>query len=167
MNRAETDQAMGVAYDPSRGAWRQLAPSPLDPQAVSIVALPDGELFAWDYLTSGSSYDPKADVWSDPVELPLRESECFPQTVVVHTTIFARYCSQSAVSDGGPWTRVDGGIADDTADVGDGAVAVFMSATLTAADDVVALVGEGITIQDGIPCFGCAGAPAAFWVYRP
>jgi hypothetical protein len=165
----QAEEALGVAYDPTLNAWRPLATSPLNPQAVSIVALSDGGLFVWDYLRSGSTYDSGSATWSDPIEIPLRESECWPQTVVVGETIFAWYCSQAATSDASArsWKVVHGGIASETVETGDGSLALFQTATLAAAGDVVALVGEGITIQDGTPCFGCPNSPAAFWVYRP
>jgi hypothetical protein len=58
-NHSATPTAVGVAYDPSTGSWREIAASPLNPQATSIVAAPPraGGLFAWDYLTQGAFYD--------------------------------------------------------------------------------------------------------------
>jgi hypothetical protein len=169
MNRAETEHAAGVAFDPSAGTWRELPASPLNPQAVSIVALPDGDLFAWDYETRGSTYAPGTDRWGSIVRIPLEAGECVPQTVVVERTPFAWYCAQAAIADASAtmWVSVSGGITAASIDPGSGPIPLFQSATLAAAGDVVAIVGEGITIEDGIPCFGCSDAPATFWVYRP
>jgi hypothetical protein len=169
MNRAQTDQAVGVAFDPSAGTWRELAVSPLNPQAVSIVGLPNGELFAWDYLTHGATYDQDVDRWGPTVKLPMEDVECSPQTVVVERTPFAWYCAQAAIADASAtmWVSVSGGITDATVDPGSRPIPLFQSATVSSAGDVVAIVGEGITIEDGSPCFGCYGAPAMFWVYRP
>jgi hypothetical protein len=170
MNRAESDQAVGVAFNPATDRWREIAPSPLNPQAVSIVALPDGLMFAWDYLTDGSTYDPVADTWTEPVELPLREMECSPQTVVVGSTIFAWYCGEAATYDpiSVAWTRTVGGMTARTVEANGKPYALFRFAALAEAGEVVALAGEGITVDDdGVPCYGCPGGPTSFWVYRP
>jgi hypothetical protein len=46
--------------------------------------------------------------------------------------------------------------------------ALFRFAALAEAGEVVALAGEGITVDDdGVPCYGCPGGPTSFWVYRP
>lgn len=169
MNRAETEQAVGVAFDPSTDTWRALAVSSLNPQAVSIVALPDGELFAWDYETRGATYEPSTDRWGSTVSIPLEAGDCGPQTVVVERTPFAWYCAQAAIADASArmWVSVSEGITDTSIDPGSGPIPLFQSATLTAAGEVVAVLGEGITIEHGSPCFGCSGAPATFWVFRP
>jgi hypothetical protein len=169
MNRAETEQAVGVAFDPSTDTWRPLAVSPLNPQAVSIAALPDGDLFAWDYEAQGATYGPSTDRWGSTVRIPLEAGECVPQTVVVERSVFAWFCAQAALGDAAAemWVSVSGGITDATIDPGSGPIPLFQSASLTAAGPVVAIVGEGITIEDGSPCLGCFGAPATFWIFRP
>ncbi len=170
-NRSETPTAVGVAYDPSSDGWRTIAPSPLNPQATSIVASPAriGGLFATDYLTQAVFYDDGTDTWGDPWEVPLQESECGPTAAVVRDMIFVWYCGTAATYDAitGYWQRVDGGMTAPKIEADGVAYPLFQSATLASAGDVVAFAGEGITIEDGIPCYGCADAPPAFWVYRP
>jgi hypothetical protein len=168
-NIAATDHAVGEAYDPATDTWRTLTASKLSPQASSAVWL-DGRLFAWDYNTEGSWYDVGTDTWSEPMQLPLEFSECYPDTVVVGHVVFAWFCGNVATYDTieASWHRVEGGITTPTVEANGQTYELFRFATLAPAGDVVALAGEGITVQaDGTPCYGCPGAPTAFWVYRP
>lgn len=97
-NVADTESAVGAAYDPSARHWRLLAPSPLSPQASSAVWL-DGRLIAWDYLLQAAAYDSGTDTWTELESLPLGDQECPPASVVVAGRMFAWYCTQAATYD--------------------------------------------------------------------
>ena len=168
-NDADTDTSVGAAYDPVADTWRTLPPSELSPQATSAVFV-GGRLIAWDYEVHAQEYDPATDAWSAPVEMPMRFSECYPDSAVAGDVVFAWFCGQAATFDAevGVWQRVRGGVLEPTIEANGQEYEVFRFATLAGAGDVFAMVAEGITVDDeGVPCYGCPGAPLSYWVYRP
>lgn len=167
-NAASTDHAVGEAYDPATDSWRTLAPSTLSPQASSSVWLDEG-MFSWDYETHGAWYDAGTDTWGDVQKLPIEPSECYPDSVTVGHVLFAWFCGEVATYDTitGYWRDVTGGMTSSTVAANGQSYILYRFASLAAAGDVVALAGEGITVSDGTPCYGCEGSPTAFWVYRP
>lgn len=168
-NSAATDRAVGEAYDPSTDSWRTIAPSALSPQASSSVWL-DGGMFSWDYETHGAWYEAGTDTWGEVQKLPMEPSECYPDSVTVGHVIFAWFCGDAATYDtiARDWRHVSGGLETPTIEANGQPYTLFRFASLVAAEDVVALAGEGITVTDGgEPCYGCPGSPTAFWIYRP
>ena len=80
-NHAQTEFAVGEAFDPASGTWRELPPSHLDPQATDITW--DGQqVIAADYLAKVQTYDPIADAWGDLPDPPLDTGEDSPQLAV-------------------------------------------------------------------------------------
>ena len=168
-NHAATDHAVGEAYELATDSWRQIAPSTLSPQASSSVWLDEG-MFSWDYETHGAWYDAGTDTWGDVQKLPIEPSECYPDSVTVGHVLFAWFCGEVATYDTitGYWRDVTGGMTSSMVAANGQSYILYRFASLAAAGDVVALAGEGITVNDGgEPCYGCAGSPTAFWVYRP
>ncbi|MGH2635905.1 MAG: hypothetical protein ACRDHU_07160 [Actinomycetota bacterium] len=168
-NRAETQTSVGAAYDPDANTWRTLPSSELSPQATSAVWVGD-RLIAWDYELRAQEYDPASDTWSEPVEMPMEFSECYPDSVVAGTIVFAWFCGQASIldADEGVWTRIRGGVLEPMIEANDQEYALFRFASLVGAGDVFAMVAEGITVgPGGEPCYGCPGAPLSYWVYRP
>lgn len=169
-NHAASVAAVGEAYDPATDSWRVIAPSTLSPQASSAVWVPGLGMFAWDYATQGAWYDPVTDSWSDQQKLPLEAGECYPDSVrATIQSVFAFYCGNVAVYDPaeGRWMRVGGGLTDVTIEANGQAYQLYRFATLAQAGDVVALAATGITVESGVPCYGCSGAPTSFWIYKP
>jgi hypothetical protein len=168
-NIAETPNSVGAAYDPETDTWRELPPSDLSPQATSAVFAGD-RLIAWDYEVRAQEYDPTTDTWTPPDDMPMEFSECYPDSVVARDVVFAWFCGQAATLDvdAGSWQRVRGGVLEPTIEANKQEYALFRFASFAAAGDVVAMAAEGITIDDeGVPCYGCPGAPVSYWVYRP
>jgi hypothetical protein len=168
-NIAETETSVGAAYDPATDTWRTLPPSELSPQATSAVYA-GGRLIAWDYEVHSQEYDPATDAWTEPVEMPMRFSECYPDSVVAGDVVFAWFCGQAATLDAeiGDWQRVRGGVLEPTIEANGQEYELFRFASLVGAGNVFAMVAEGITVDpDGVPCYGCPGAPLSYWVYRP
>lgn len=168
-NVAETRSSVGAAYDPASDTWRTLPPSELSPQATSAV-FAGGRLIAWDYEVTSQEYDPMTDAWSEPVGMPMEFSECYPESVVAGDVVFAWFCGQASILDvrTGGWQRVRGGVLEPRIEANEQEYELFRFASLVAADDVFAMVAEGITVdEDGVPCYGCPGAPLSYWVYRP
>ncbi|MGH2671594.1 MAG: hypothetical protein ACRDHC_01300 [Actinomycetota bacterium] len=168
-NIADTETSVGAAYDPATDTWRTLPPSELSPQATSAV-YSGGRLIAWDYEVHSQAYDPATDAWSEPVEMPMRFSECYPDSVVASDVVFAWFCGQAATFDpqDNEWHRVRGGVLEPTIEANGQEYELFRFASLAGAGDVFAMVAEGITVDaDGVPCYGCPGAPLSYWVYRP
>jgi hypothetical protein len=168
-NNADTRHAVGEAFDPSTDIWHVLAPSRLSPQASSAVWIGGQGMFAWDYTTHGAWYHPNSDTWSKLQKLPLRSSECYPDSVNVGRVVFAFFCGNVVIDDPpGRWIRVSGGLTAPVVHANSGTYRLYRFATLAAAGPVVALAAEGITITHaGQPCYGCPGSPTSFWVYRP
>jgi hypothetical protein len=168
-NIAETETSVGAAYDPAAETWRTLPPSALSPQATSAV-FAGGRLIAWDYEVRSQEYDPARDAWSEPVEMPMEFSECYPDSVVVDDVVFAWFCGQASIldADDRTWQRLRGGVLEPRIEANESEYPLFRFASLAGAGDVVMMVAEGITVDDeGVPCYGCPGAPLSYWVYRP
>jgi hypothetical protein len=168
-NIAEAETSVGAAYDPVADTWRTLPPSALSPQATSAV-FAGGRMIAWDYEVRSQGYDPTTDTWSAPVEMPMEFSECYPDSVVAADVVFAWFCGQAATLDvdTGSWQRVRGGVLEPTIEANEQEYALFRFASLAEAGNVVAMAAEGITVDDeGVPCYGCPGAPLSYWIYRP
>jgi hypothetical protein len=84
--------------------------------------------------------------------------------------LFAWFCGEVATYDTitGYWRAVTGGLTTPTIEANGQSYFLFRFASLAAAGDVIALAGEGITVNAaGEPCYGCPGSPSAFWIYRP
>lgn len=168
-NVAETEASVGAAYDPVLDTWRTMPPSDLSPQATSAV-FAGGRLIAWDYEVHAQEYDPATNAWSEPVEMPMEFSECYPDSVVADDVVFTWFCGQAAILDvdGGGWRPVRGGVLEPRIEANDQEYALFRFASLVGAGAVFAMVAEGITVDDdGVLCYGCPGAPLSYWVYRP
>jgi hypothetical protein len=167
-NVAETETSVGAAYDPRSDTWRELPPSALSPQATSAVFVGD-RLIAWDYEVRAQEYDPTTDRWSQPIEMPMEFSECYPDSVVAGDVVFAWFCGQASTLDvdQGEWERVRGGVLEPTIQANEREYPLFRFASLAAAGGVVVIVAEGITVDEhGVPCYGCPGSPVSYWVYR-
>jgi hypothetical protein len=108
-NRSRTANAVGLSYDPAADRWRKLPRTGLSPQA-SAVAWTGRELLAWDYELRAAAYDPDDDRWRRLSEVPLRESECYPQGAAAGWFVFAHFCGEHAVWDqrSRRWDRVGG-----------------------------------------------------------
>jgi hypothetical protein len=126
-------------------------------------------MFAWDYETHGTWYEPGSDTWGDEQELPFEPRECYPDSATVGTIVFAFYCGEVATYDSitGSWTRARGGMTIPTLDANGQSYPLWRFATLAPAGDVSALAAEGITLSDGMPCYGCQGSRRSLWVYLP
>jgi hypothetical protein len=107
-NRSDTETAVGVAYDPDTGTWRELAPSPLSPQAHTAGWPGKGEMIAWDYEHGTAAYDTEADAWRELARVPLRFYECYPQSVAISGYVFGNSCGQLALYSAGEdaWTEI-------------------------------------------------------------
>ena len=97
-NNAETNTAVGAAYDPVRDTWRELPKSSLSPQA-STAAWNGRELIAWDYLNQSAAYDPVTNEWRRLPKVPLDAVECTPESVAVSGAVFGNYCGSMVVFD--------------------------------------------------------------------
>lgn len=166
-NHAATRSAVGAAYDTRRDAWRSMPKSQLSPQATSA-AWADGELVAWDYETKSQEFSTKTWTWGRPERMPLHFSECYPDSTVVSGQVFAWFCGQAALYDGGKWSKVAGGPLDVMVASGKSEINLFRFAQLASAGKALYVQTEGVTVNaNGIPCYGCGGAPVAYWVLRP
>ena len=170
-NRASSTTSVGEVYDPTSNTWRELPASALSPQATSA-AMVDDRMVAWDYEVHSQTYNPTTDHWSDPQRMPFGGSECYPDSAVVAGLLFAWFCGKAALLDeaASTWQRVTGGPLDETiySKAYKSNVHVWRFADLVAAGPVVVMPMEGITLNNrGVACYGCAGSPTTFWVYRP
>jgi hypothetical protein len=167
-NLAETDTSVGAAYDPVTDTWRELPPSRLSPQATSALWLGD-RMLAWDYEVHSQTYLPQRDAWTDPQRMPMRFSECYPDSALVDGRVFAFFCGQAALYEPATaeWRPVHGGMLRDELEGGAGPYALWRFAELVPADESLFLLAEGITVDDGEVCYGCDGSPRSFWAYRP
>jgi hypothetical protein len=95
-NRADTEMAIGVAYDPANDTWRELPSSNLSPQAMTA-AWTGHELVAWDYGLTSATYDPEVDAWRSLERVPLDDSECVPASVGAGRTVLGDYCGRPVV----------------------------------------------------------------------
>ena len=168
-NLAQTRTSVGSAYDPIADTWRPLPPSQLSPQATSAVWLGEAML-AWDYEPRWQVYDPASDGWSDPDPMPMRPSECYPDSVIIGSRVFAFFCGEAALYDptARRWEPVRGGMLGEEIDASAGSYKLWRFADMVAADDALFLLAEGLTVDhQGTPCYGCEGSPHSFWAYRP
>lgn len=98
-NFAESETAIGEAYDPDADTWRRIVDSELSPQA-STAAWNGREMIAWDYLNGSAAFDPGSDSWRPLPDVPLHESECTPQsTASTGGFVFGDYCALMALFD--------------------------------------------------------------------
>lgn len=98
-NFAETETAIGAAYDPEADAWRRIPDSMLSPQA-STAAWNGTEVIAWDYLNRSQTYDPVGDRWRPLQRVPLAEYECVPSSVGISDGfVFGDYCGLTTIYD--------------------------------------------------------------------
>lgn len=139
-NRADTDSAVGAAYDPATDRWRQLPDSGLSPQA-STAAWNGEELIAWDYRLAAAAYDPAADSWRPLPDVPGRTAECWPASAPVGGEVFGEYCGAMVVYDrqAGRWRDVP---RAEFAGWGRDPAARGWWFTLVPADPVVVLLGR-------------------------
>jgi hypothetical protein len=96
-NHAETETAVGAAYDPETDTWRELPASDLSPQAHTTAWPGAGEMVAWDYEHASAAYDPASDAWRTLGRVPLEFSECYPQSVAIEGYVFGNFCGQLAL----------------------------------------------------------------------
>jgi hypothetical protein len=97
-NWSKTEHAQGMAYDPEADSWRVIKDYLLVPQATSVAWTGD-EVLAWDYDLKAGAYDPASDAWRKIPDLPLRFSECYPESALVRAQIVAWFCGQGAIFD--------------------------------------------------------------------
>jgi hypothetical protein len=168
-HRAATTTSVGEAYDPTTDTWRELPPSSLSAQATSA-ALAGSRLVAWDYAVRWQTFGLARERWSDPARMPMAPSECYPDSTEVAGLVFAWFCGEAALYGGRSWRRVHGGPLEETiySDAYHRALRLWRSATLVPSGSVVAMAMQGITLDHkGVACYGCAGSPTSYWVYRP
>jgi hypothetical protein len=130
-NQAESETAIGAAYDPATDRWRLLPDSQLSPQA-STAAWNGQRMIAWDYVNRSQTYDPDRDEWSPVEGVPLQDFECSPQSVSVSGSVLGEYCGQTTVYGDRGWSNVS-----DRKYVGWGF-------ELVAADPAVLLLGSNV-----------------------
>ncbi len=104
-NKAESETAIGGAYDPATDSWRLLPDSELSPQ-VSTAAWNGERMIAWDYLNRSQTYDPDTDEWSRVERVPLQDFECSPRSVSVSESVFGEYCGQMTIYSDGGWSNI-------------------------------------------------------------
>lgn len=143
-NHSGARTAQGVAYDPARDRWREIAPGALSPQATSIAWAGD-EMLVWDYLLSAAVYDPDADDWHEVGGLPLRSMECYPDSARVREHVLAWYCGQAALYDSEDRTWEEVGTPSEAF-----------------GGPLVSTGSEALLVETT-----AQGTPAALWRYRP
>jgi hypothetical protein len=98
-NHSERPTASGLAFDPERNQWREIATYPLSPQA-SMVVWTGREMIAWDYELRAGAYDPRSDTWRSLPDLPLEFYECYPDGALAGDDfVLAWHCGQAAILD--------------------------------------------------------------------
>ncbi len=170
-NIAETLTSVGVAYDPAADSWRELPPSELSPQATSAVWTGD-RVVAWDYEVHSQEYDPIRDRWTEPQEMPLDFSECYPDSVTIGGDVFAFFCGRAALyePEASTWREIDGGPLEDEvwSDAYERDVEVWRFASMVPTSESVLMAMEGLTLnRNGVACYGCPGADTALWAFTP
>jgi hypothetical protein len=140
MNRADTETAIGAAYDPASDTWRWLPEVGLSPQA-STAAWNGEELIAWDYLLQAAAYDPAGDRWRSLPDVPLDTAECYPDSAPVGDQVFGEYCGAMALfgTADGRWRDV---ARPESAGWGRDPAARGWWFELLVADPVVVLLGQ-------------------------
>jgi hypothetical protein len=96
-NVADTEHAVGAAYDPATDTWRTISPSDLSPQASAAVWM-DDRMIAYDYVLGVEEYLPDVGAWRELPKVPLDAGECYPDAVATDSRLFAWYCGQGAGS---------------------------------------------------------------------
>jgi hypothetical protein len=166
-NRSATPAPIGASYDPGTNTWQQLPPSTLAPEASSIGWI-GRRLVAWDYEGDTQDYSPSANRWSATSQHPFGFGECYPQSVVTSTVMFAWFCGKAATVGASPgsWTLASGGVTAATVTYGGTRLKRYQTASLAPAGAVIALAATGIVVKQGSPCFGCKRSPVTYWAYR-
>lgn len=95
-NQSRTRTAVALAYDPDSNAWRTLRAPRLSPQASSL-ALAGRTIIAWDYELRAVRYERSTNQWAELPDLPLRASECYPETLRLGAVVLAWYCGRGAL----------------------------------------------------------------------
>jgi hypothetical protein len=159
--------SIGASYDPHTNTWQRLPPSTLAPEASSVGWI-GRRLVAWDYEGDTQAYSPATNHWSATTANPFGFGECFPQTVVTATSMFAWFCGKAAAvgPKAGSWVPASGGVTAPTVQVGRRRIARYQTASLAPAGAVIVLAATGVVIDHGTPCFGCKGSPVTYWAHR-
>jgi hypothetical protein len=95
-NASHTDQAQGIAYHPATDSWRVLPAYLLSPQASSAVWTGE-EMIVWDYGLSAGAYDPALDRWRALPDVPLDDSECYPNSAFSEYLVIGQFCFENGV----------------------------------------------------------------------
>ena len=159
--------SIGASYDPHTNAWQRLPPSTLAPEASSVGWI-GRRLVAWDYEGDTQDYSPATNRWSATSQNPFGFGECYPQSVVTPTVMFAWFCGQAATVGTAPgsWSLSSGGVTAPTVEYGGTRLKQYQTASLAAAGAVIALAVTGVVVRHGSPCFGCKRSPVRYWAYR-
>jgi hypothetical protein len=160
--------SIGASYDPHTNSWQRLPPSTLAPEASSVGWI-GRRLVAWDYEGNTQDYSPATNRWSATSANPFGFGECFPQTVVTATSMFAWFCGKAAMVGvtPGSWSLASGGVTAATVQYGGTRLKQFPTASLAPAGAVIVLAATGVVVNKDGPCFGCKGSPVRYWAYRP
>lgn len=97
--------AVAVAYRPSEDRWRRLPDPGLSPQSADV-AWDGARLVAWDYELQARTLLPSEANWHELPAVPLRFQECYAESAVVGSLVFANYCDQAAVLEGRVWRSI-------------------------------------------------------------
>ena len=98
-NHSERPNASGLAFDPERNRWSEIAPFELSPQA-SMVVWTGREMIAWDYEFRAGAYDLRSDTWRPLPDLLLKFYECYSDGALAGTGfVLAWHCGQGAILD--------------------------------------------------------------------
>lgn len=166
--RALSPTVQALALDPVSGTWRKLSPSALYPQSFAGQLIGD-RVLAWDFNQQSQLLDPASGSWSAPERIPLDFQECYTDGAPVRVAVFLFYCGDAALYDRG-WHVVRGGPLEETihSEAYERDLDLWRFADLESVGDMVVLFMEGLTLDgEGVACYGCAGSPVSFWVYRP
>jgi hypothetical protein len=96
-NHADTRTDIGAAFDPASDSWRRIPDSTLSPQAATAAWPGGGEMIAWDYDQASAAYDPVANSWRPLERVPIRFSECRPESVVIPDVVFGDFCGRTVL----------------------------------------------------------------------
>ena len=164
-NHAATASAQALAFDPTTDEWRHLAEPGLSPQSSAVAAV--GSLvFAFDYSHDAVVLDSEADRWLGLADVPTTPAECYVDAASLDPSssndagIFAWSCGNAALLDvsEGVWHVVATMQAPTEYVIGHRVVG---------ADDVIFVLGHGVTEFQDETCRGCPDLTAIFRAYRP
>jgi hypothetical protein len=93
VGRFTTETAIGAAYDPAADAWREIAPSELEPNA-QTAAWDGSRLVAVDYGLAAAAYDPSSDAWMNLPRMPFNACEGGPAAASVSGIVMAQNCGE-------------------------------------------------------------------------